>query len=109
VTAARRISPPLLVELLARTGEQILALWQTVDLDALGGSVWWAGPEPAPVWLDAARDYTEYWTHHQQICEATGRAGLAQPEYLAPVLDTFLRALPHTMRGVTAPRERRWR
>jgi len=34
----------------------------------------WAGPEPAPVWLDAARDFSEYWTHQQQICDATGQA-----------------------------------
>jgi hypothetical protein len=63
----------------------------------------WAGPEPVPVWLDAARDFSEYWTHQQQICDATGQAGLAGPRYLGPVLDTFLRALPHTLREVTPP------
>lgn len=103
VTAARRLSPQLLVELLAIYGDQIAAFWQRVDLDTLGEPVTWAGPEPAPVWLDAAREFTEYWTHQQQICEATGRQGLTDPEFLAPVLDTFLRALPHTLRGVGAP------
>jgi hypothetical protein len=102
VTAARRISPPLLIELLSSTGSQVAEFWQTVDLDALGEAVSWAGPGPAPVWLDAARDFSEYWTHHQQICEATGHAGLTSPHYLTPVLDTFLRALPHTLRQVTA-------
>jgi hypothetical protein len=53
--------------------------------------------------LDAARDFSEYWTHHQQICEATGQAGLTSPDYLGPVLDTFMRALPHTLRHLTAP------
>lgn len=62
----------------------------------------WAGANPAPLWLDAARDLTEYWTHHQQMCEATGRPGLAEPEYLRPVIDTFLRALPHTLKDVEA-------
>lgn len=103
VTAARRISPRLLIEQLSSMGDQIMTFWQTVDLDTLGGRVSWAGAEPAPVWLDAARDFTEYWTHHQQICDATGRTGLTDPSYLSPVLDTFMRALPHTLRDVTAP------
>ncbi|MCX5065986.1 maleylpyruvate isomerase family mycothiol-dependent enzyme [Micromonospora lupini] len=100
VTAARRISPALLIYLLSTVGDQIRRFWHSVDLDALGWNVSWAGPDPAPLWLDMARDFTEYWTHHQQIAEATGRAGLTQPEYLGPVLDTFIRALPHTLRDL---------
>jgi hypothetical protein len=103
VDAARRISAPLLIDLLSTVGEQIVRFWLTVDLDALDARVRWAGPGPLPFWLDAARDFSEYWTHHQQICDATGRTGLTDPEYLGPVLDTFLRALPHTLRNVTAP------
>jgi uncharacterized protein (TIGR03083 family) len=103
VNASRRISPPMLVELLSAFGTQIVEFWRTVDLDALGGPVRWAGPEPHPYWLDVAREYTDYWAHHQQICDATGRAGLTDPRYLHPVVDTFLRGLPHTLRDVTAP------
>jgi uncharacterized protein (TIGR03083 family) len=103
VVTARRISPPLLIDLLSTVGEQIVRFWQTVDLDALGARVRWAGPGPCPFWLDTARDFSEYWTHHQQVCDATGRTGLTDPEYVGPVLDTFLRALPHTLRDVTAP------
>lgn len=103
VTATRRISPPMLVEQLSIFGNEVVQFWQSVNLDALGDPVTWAGPDPAPVWLDAARDFTEYWTHHQQICDALGQTGLTDPEYLGPVLDTFLRALPHTLRHVTAP------
>lgn len=103
VDAARRISPPLLIELLSNVADQIIAFWRTVDLDALGGPVRWAGPEPHPYWLDVAREYTEFWTHQQQICEATGRPGLGDPHYVGPVIDTFLRGLPHTLRDVTAP------
>jgi uncharacterized protein (TIGR03083 family) len=103
VTAARRISPPMLIEQLATTGDQIVEFWRTVDLDALGGPVRWAGPEPHPYWLDVAREYTEYWTHQQQICDATGRAGLTGAYYRGPVIDTFLRGLPHTLRDVTVP------
>jgi len=103
VTAARRLSPRLLIDQLALFGNLIAEFWQTVDLSALGEPVSWAGPAPAPAWLDAARDFSEYWTHHQQICEATGTAGLTSPEYLGPVIDTFMRALPHTLRHADAP------
>jgi uncharacterized protein (TIGR03083 family) len=100
VTAARRMSPAVLIDLLSAVGDQVVAFWQTVDMDAAGEAVSWAGPDPAPVWLDAARDFSEYWTHQQQICDATGRTG---PGHLGPVLDTFMRALPHTLRDITAP------
>jgi uncharacterized protein (TIGR03083 family) len=103
VVTARRISPPLLIDLLSTVGEQIVRFWPTVDLNALGARVRWAGPGRCPFWLDAARDFSEYWTHHQQICDATGRTGLMDSEYLGPVLDTFMRALPHTLRNVTVP------
>jgi uncharacterized protein (TIGR03083 family) len=102
VVAARRVSPALLLDVLSSVGTRLVSYWSTVDLDALGWPVVWAGPDPAPVWLDAARELTEYWTHHQQIAEATGRPGLTRPEHLAPVLDTFLRALPHTLRDTPA-------
>ena len=103
VAAARRISPRLLIDQLQATGDQVAEFWQTIDRDALGEAVSWAGPGPAPVWLDAARDFSEYWTHHQQICDATGQAGLMRPGYVSPVIDTFMRALPHTLRNVNDP------
>jgi hypothetical protein len=93
----------VLIDLLSPIGAQIAEFWQTVDMDALDGRVTWAGPGPVPLWLDAARDYSEYWTHHQQICDATGRTGLADPEYAGPAIDTFMRALPHTLRDAAAP------
>jgi uncharacterized protein (TIGR03083 family) len=105
VTAARRISPPLLIDLLSTTGEQVIDFWKTADLAAPGWIVSWAGPDPAPAWLDTAREFTEYWTHHQQISEATGRPGPTQTEFLAAVLDTFMRALPHTLRDAEAPED----
>jgi uncharacterized protein (TIGR03083 family) len=103
VTAARRMSPRLLADLLSQVGEQVVAFWQTVDVDAMGEPVSWADPGPAPVWLDAARDFSEYWTHEQQICDATSRHGRDDPGFLAPVLDTFMRALPYTLRDVDVP------
>jgi uncharacterized protein (TIGR03083 family) len=100
--AARRISPRLLVDLLRFTGEQVSDHFRSRDPHALGGAVSWAGPEPAPVWLDLAREYTERWHHQQHIRAAVGKPSLTEPRYLAPVLDTFVRALPHTFRDVPA-------
>ncbi len=51
----------------AQTGEQTNAYFQRVDPFAMGGPVSWAGPEPAPVWLDVAREFTERWHHQQHI------------------------------------------
>jgi uncharacterized protein (TIGR03083 family) len=98
VEAAQRISPPVLVDLLAAVTPQVLAFWRDQDLDALGEPVSWADPGPAPVWLDCARDATEYWVHQQQIREATGRPVDTDPATVRAVLDTFLHAVPLTLR-----------
>jgi uncharacterized protein (TIGR03083 family) len=100
--AARRLSPRLLRDLLQFTGTQVCDYLTSLDPYAIGDPVSWAGPEPAPVWLDLAREYTERWHHQQHIRDAVLTPGLRQPRYLAPVLDTFVRALPHTYREVDA-------
>jgi hypothetical protein len=69
----------------------------------MGGPVSWAGPDPAPVWFDIAREFTERWHHQQQIRDATGQPPLYDPYFFAPVLDTFVRALPHSFRHTAAP------
>ena len=63
----------------------------------------WAGPGAAPVWLDLAREYSERWHHQQQIRDAASRPGLYDERLFAPVLDAFVRALPHTFRSADAP------
>jgi len=102
VKAAARLSPRVLCELTKLAGEQVCDYFKSLDPFALGGPVDWAGPEPAPVWLDLAREYTEWWHHQQQIRDAVGKPGLKEPKFFAPVIDTFLRALPHTYRDVDA-------
>jgi uncharacterized protein (TIGR03083 family) len=103
VEAARRMSSRVLCDLLAHTGAQIDAYYASLDPFAIGGPVNWAGSEAAPVWLDVAREYTEQWHHQQQIRDAAGRPGLYEPRLFNPVLDAFVRALPHTFREVNAP------
>jgi uncharacterized protein (TIGR03083 family) len=102
VEATRRISPRLLRELLAFTGEAIAAYLPTVDLEAIGVPVSWADPGPAPAWLHIAREYTERWTHQQHIRDAVGKPGFTDRRHFAPVLDAFARALPHTLRVTPA-------
>jgi hypothetical protein len=62
----------------------------------------WIQPEPVPNWLDVARQYTERWTHQQQIRDAVGVPGLKEPTFLAPVLATFVHALPRTFTDAPA-------
>jgi uncharacterized protein (TIGR03083 family) len=103
VEAMRRMSPRLLCDLLDVTGHQVVDYFKSLDLMAMNGTVSWVGPDPAPVWLDVAREYTERWHHQQHIREAVGQPGLMEAEFLAPVLDTFVRALPYTFRAVSVP------
>jgi uncharacterized protein (TIGR03083 family) len=102
VRATRRLSPRVLCDLLAFSGPQLHAYYASLDPYILGDPVSWAGPDPAPVWLDIAREYTEYWMHTQHICDAVGRPGLKEARFFAPLLDTFLRALPHVYRNTPA-------
>jgi uncharacterized protein (TIGR03083 family) len=103
VLAARRMSPRLLREFLAFTGPEVEACFGSLDPMEMGRAVSWAGPEPAPVWFDLAREFTERWHHQQQIRDATGRPPLYDPYFLSPVLDTFVRALPYAFRRAMAP------
>ena len=103
VQATRRISPHLLCDLLRFMGGETQRYFQSLDLFQIDEPVSWAGPDPAPVWLDIAREYTERWLHQQQIRDAVGRPGLKERRFFAPVLDAFVRALPHTFRDVDAP------
>jgi uncharacterized protein (TIGR03083 family) len=100
--ATRRLSPRVLCDLLAWSGPQLEEYFASLDPHAIGKPVDWASPEPAPVWLDLARDYTERWHHQQQIRDAVGRPGLKQRRFFAPVLAAFVRALPRTYRDVPA-------
>ena len=102
VLAARRVSPRLLRELLAFTGPEVEAYFYSLDPRAMGDPVSWAGPDPAPVWFDLAREFTERWHHQQQIRDATGKPSLYDPYFFSPVLDAFVRALPYSFRHASA-------
>jgi uncharacterized protein (TIGR03083 family) len=103
VTASRRLSPQVLIDLLDYTAGQVDAFFRSLDphTPALF-PVSWAGEEVSPNWFDIGREYTERWLHQQQIREAVGAAGLTGREWLHPTLDVFVRALPFTYRLVAA-------
>lgn len=103
VDAHRRVSPTALTDTLDLVGGQVARFFETTDPNAPSLGVSWAGVHPAPMWLDSARDFTEFWTHRQQIRHSVGQGADTDPRFLSVALDTFMRALPHTLREVTAP------
>src|SRR4051812_21401888 len=103
VTAARRLSPQVLMDLMDRMSGELHQYFASLDPHAAAHfGVAWAAEEPSPVWFDIGREYTERWLHQQQIREAVGAPGLVARQWLHPTLDIFLRALPHTYRAVAA-------
>ncbi|MGN6677703.1 MAG: maleylpyruvate isomerase family mycothiol-dependent enzyme [Streptosporangiaceae bacterium] len=103
VDVAAAWSPQILIDLIDHLGPQLDLLWAGMDLDRLGEAVSWAAPGvSAPVWLDIAREYSEFWVHQQQIRDAVARPGANEERLTAPVIDTFLRAVPYALRDVPA-------
>lgn len=105
VTAMRRVSPRLLVDLIEWVEPQLADHLSTIDpwSPALF-PVSWAGEESSLAWFDIARELTERWLHQQQIRLAVDAPPLRDPELSAAVFDTFLRALPHTFASRAAPK-----
>ena len=105
VVAFRRLTPRILLGLIDWFSPHIEAMYAGLDLDELGAPVSWAGPDPAPRWLDVAREFTERWVHQQQIREAVGAPLLDDPRFLQTVVDVYLRALPHVLETQALDRE----
>ena len=105
VRAARRLSPAVLVGLLAQSGAEYTAYLHTLDPWAPAAfAVGWAGENKSLNWFHIARDYTEKWHHQQQIREAVGQpAPLLAPRLFRPFIETVMRGLPHAYRQVSAP------
>jgi uncharacterized protein (TIGR03083 family) len=102
VAAARRLSPRVLVDLHELVGPQVATLFSSLDPFTSAVGVAWAGEERSAVWFDTAREYTEKWLHQQHIREAVGAALLTEHRWIHPVLDTFVRGLPHAFRLLNA-------
>jgi hypothetical protein len=102
---SRRLSPRLLVDLLATTGE-----WAAELLESLPpheAAIWpvsWAGEDVSENWMDVGREYTERWHHQMQIRDAVAAAPtLLEARWYRPLLELSVRALPKSFANVTAP------
>ncbi|HEX7330775.1 MAG TPA: maleylpyruvate isomerase N-terminal domain-containing protein [Pyrinomonadaceae bacterium] len=104
VTVYRRLSPPVLIDMMKMACEQSAGFHESLDPFAPAAfAVSWAGEATSLNWFDTARELTERWHHQQQIREATHRPGIMTPELYHPVLDCFLRGLPYLYRNTEAP------
>ena len=99
-----QLPPSVLVTLAGSVGRANAAFHAALDPMAPATfGVSWAGDARSANWFDTARELTERWHHQQQIRLAVRRPGAQTAEYLHPVLDCFMRALPHHYRSVEAP------
>ena len=99
-----RLSPRVLR---AQMAEAVTALHEHLrQLDPMAPAAFavsWAGETTSPNWFDTARELTERWHHQQQIRLAVDRPGIMTRAMYHPVLDCFVRVLPHAYRAVAAP------
>lgn len=104
VAVYRRLSPPVLIDMMKVACLQSAEFHEALDpfAPAVFG-VSWAGEDRSLNWFDTARELTERWHHQQQIRLATNRPGIMTPELYHPVLDCFLRGLPHHFRYTDMP------
>jgi len=104
VAVYRRLSPPLLIDMMRMVCEQNARFHESLDPFAPAAfAVSWAGEQASLNWFDTARELTERWHHQQQIRLATNRPGIMTPDLYHPVLDCLVRALPYAYRDVDAP------
>jgi hypothetical protein len=103
VEAARRLSPAILIELLASTNEVVYKEFSKLDSFALAAyPISWAGETSSYNWFDIAREYTERWLHQQQIRHAMKNKEIMTTELYQPFLNICIQAWPYTMKGVEA-------
>lgn len=104
VTVYRRLSPSILIQLTEEACRQSADFHESLNpfAPAVFG-VSWAGESQSLNWFDTARELTERWHHQQQIRLATRKPGIMARSLYHPVLDCFLRGMPHLYRDVKAP------
>lgn len=104
VIVYRRLSPSVLIELMDLACRQSADFHESLDpFSPAVFNVSWAGESTSLNWFDTARELTERWHHQQQIRDATKHPGIMTRELYYPVLDCFVRGLPHAFRSVDAP------
>jgi uncharacterized protein (TIGR03083 family) len=100
-----RLSPAVLISLMEFASQESAAYHLSLDPYSVATfPVSWAGENRSFNWFDTAREFTERWHHQQQIRLAVNRPGILTPQLYHPVLDCFMRALPHCYRNLPAPK-----
>src|SRR5712672_4014032 len=85
VTVYRRLSPPILIEMMKSTCEQSGRFHESLDpLAPATFNVSWAGEERSLNWFDTARELTERWHHQQQLRLATNHPRIITPDLYHP-------------------------
>ncbi len=104
VKAMKRVSPAILIELLASTGQQYYEYLSRLEaFEKATFSVAWAGEQESYNWFHIAREFTEKWHHQQQIRLALGQEQALYTQHLYyPYLATSMQALPFHYRNVQA-------
>ncbi|MEX0904930.1 MAG: maleylpyruvate isomerase N-terminal domain-containing protein [Balneolaceae bacterium] len=106
VSASKRLSPTLLIELIEFITPEVVKHLKSLDPKGTAlFSVGWADEEESENWFDIAREYTEKWHHQQQIREATGKPLLVEGKWLIPLIDTLIRGVPPVYQQFAAPIE----
>lgn len=100
VRSMRCMSPRMSIDLLARTGRELVDLYCDTSGSVRDARVSWASSEPVPRWFDHARELTERWVHHQQILDAIGASAWFDANMVAAVLDTFSHAYRQKLSGL---------
>lgn len=99
-----RLSPRVMRSVMGTATREAAAFHESLDPFAPAAfAVTWAGEAQSFNWFDTARELTERWHHQQQIRLALNRPDILTPELYHPVLDCFLRVLPHAYRKTEAP------
>lgn len=103
VSATKRLSPDILINLLEITNSEYLNHLKTLNLyDKAIYPVAWSGQNSSPNWFHIAREYTEKFLHQQQIRDAIGRQGIMTKELFYPFVDILMYAFPYTFRQIDA-------
>jgi len=98
--ATKRLSPAVLIELLAYTGSLYSSHLSKLDPEtqAVFG-VAWAGEALSSNRMHLAREFTEKFLHQQQIRDALGDQSLLHHALFHPFIDTCMFALPFAYKG----------
>lgn len=99
-----RLSPEVLISLMEVAVAQLSQYFESLDpFDRSLFPVSWAGERESENWFDVAREFTERWHHQQQIRLAVDSTAILTPRLYHPVLECFMRGLPHAYRNAVAP------